>query len=251
MRTTALISALLLLAGGTVRAEVENLDRFLRSVEQAAQVTTPLRGDGQFDVAGIDRTRRDQVVVMVLPPTNTYIELQQEGIKALLLNQAAQAYRVTPGGHAAQKFPLDASFAGSDFTREDLMPFRLADYQQPRISDESASDITVTLFPTTPQYSLVVITFDRDKKVPRKTLYYRETLNNLVKMRRDDDYVLVGRKWMATRISMETFKLRTHTTLSVRWTQETHVPPQLLDPAFLPRPSGIIWPTAPATPVPQ
>ena len=93
-----------------------------------------------------------------------------------------------------------------------------------------------------------MITFDRDKKVPRKTLYDRETLNNLVKMRRDDDYVLVGRKWMPAVTSMETCKLRTHTTFSVRWSQDENVPPELFDPVFLPRPSGIIWPVTASTP---
>ena len=248
MRTTVIAIGLLVLACHAARA-VEDLDAFLRSVEQTAQVTTPLRGDGEFEVrSAAAATRSDQVAVIVRPPADAHIELRQEGLKALLLNQAGEAYWLKPGDGTAESFALDAAFADSDFTREDLMPFRLPNYKEPRISDESGSEITITLFPTNPQYSLIVITFDRDKKVPRKTLYYRETLNNLVKMRRDDDYVLVGRKWMPAVTSMETFKLRTHTTFSVRWSQDENVPPELFDPVFLPRPSGIIWPTAASTP---
>src|SRR5262249_28327370 len=109
----------------------------------------------------------------------------------------------------------------------------------------SANELTVTLFPgKTSQYSLVVTTFDRDKKVPIKTLYYQDTLNNLVKMQRATDYVLVGRKWMPTTFSMETFKLHTHSTFTLHWTQAPTFPPELFDPVFLSHPSNIVWPAA-------
>lgn len=99
------------------------------------------------------------------------------------------------------------------------------------------------LFPASSPYTLEVITFDREKLVPVKTLYYRDTLNNLAKMRRDGPFVLVGRKWMPQTISMETFALHTHSTLTLQWTQSADVPPELFDPQFLPRLS------APASPI--
>jgi outer membrane lipoprotein-sorting protein len=251
MRTIVIITGLLLLACRVTLADTENLEEFLHNAEQAAQVATPLRGDGQFEVASGNGLRRDEVAMIVRPPTDMYVELRQEGIRALLLNEKGEDSRVKTNAGKPVEFPLDASFADSDFTREDLLPFRLASYKQPRISDESASDITITFFPMTPQYSLVVMTFDRDKKVPRKTLYYRDTLNNLVKLRRDDGYILVGRKWMPTVVSMETFKLRTHTSFNVRWSQDPQFPPELFDPVFLSRPSGILWPIAPTPPSTQ
>lgn len=248
MRTTVIV-ALLLLGSGRVLADVETLEQFLRGVEAATQVAVPLRGDGQFEVVSPESTATVQATVIVRPPTDTYIELKS-GIKTLLLTQGEQAYLLTKDAAKAEPFPADASLAGSDFTREDLEPFRLSRYQDWRISDETTTDMTVTLFPKSAQYSLVVITFDREKQAPLKTLYYRETLNNLVKMRRDNDYVLVGRKWMPTVVSMETFKLKTHATFSLRWSQSPSFPPELFDPVFLPRPSGIAWPGAAVTPTP-
>ncbi len=244
MRSAVIAIGIVVLAGHAAHATVEDLDAFLRSAEQAGQVVTPVRGDGQFQVTSAAATRNDQVAVIVRPPADTYIELHQAGLKVLLPSQSADASLFKPGDSKAESLPLDGSVADSDFTGEDLLPFRLSNYKQPRISDESDSEITVTLFPTMPPYSLIVITFDRDKKLPRKTLYYRETLNNLVKMRRDDDYVLIGRKWLPTTMSMETFKLRTRTTFTLQWSQDANVPPELFDPVFLLRPSGINWPTS-------
>jgi hypothetical protein len=251
MRVITIVAGLLLLACGVTLAGTDNLQEFLQNAEQVAQLTIPLRGDGQFEVRSSNGVRSDEVALIVRPPTDMYIELRQEGIRALLLNEKGQDSRIETNGGKPVDFPLDASFAGSDFNRDDLMPFRLASYNQPRISDETATDITITFFPTTPPYSLVVMTFDRSKKVPLKTLYYRDTLNNLVKMRRDDNYILVGRKWMPTVVSMETFKLRTQTTFNVRWSQDPHFPPELFDPAFLSRPSPIVWPIAPTPLSPQ
>ena len=47
---------------------------------------------------------------------------------------------------------------------------------------------------------------------------------------------------------METFKLRTHSSLTLRWSQVPSFPPELFDPVFLPHPSTIVWPAA--TPAP-
>lgn len=248
MRTTVIFS-LLLLSSSRALADVESLEQFLRGVEAATQVAVPLRAAGQFEVTSPETTTAVQVALIVRPPTDTYIELKP-GIKALLLSQPEQAYLLKKDAAKAEPFPADASFAESDFARADLEPFRLSHYTDWRITDETANDMTVTLFPKSSQYSLIVITFDREKRAPLKTLYYRETLNNLVKMRRDNDYVLVGRKWMPTVVSMETFKLKTRATFTLRWSQSTSFPPELFDPVFLPRLSGMVSPAAAVTPTP-
>ena len=246
MRTTMIAILLLTMTVATARADTESLQQFLHSAEETTQLAAALRGDGEFEVTSASGPRRDQVVMLLRPVAETYIELHQECIKALLAS-GDQAYLLTKGASKAEPLPLDAVFADSDFTREDLEPFRMARFKDARISDETGAEVTVTLFPGTSQYSLVVITFDREKKVPVKILYYKDTLNNLVKMRHDDGHVLVGRKWMPTTVTMETFKLRTQTTFKLRWSQEPTFPPELFDPVFLPRPSGIVWPAAATT----
>lgn len=249
MRTAA-IALFMVVTCGAALADVEALDQFLRSVEEASQATVPLRGDGQLEIIGPDTNRRDQVAIIVRPPSDMYIELHQQGVKVLLLNHQEKAYSWKPGDTKAEEMPLTASFAGTDFTREDLEPFRLSRYQDRRISDDTGSELMVTLYPSKSQYSLLVVTFDRQKKVPLKTQYYRETGSNLVKLRRDSGHVEVASRWVPTTISMETFKLRVQTTFTLQWTQNPTFPPELFDPAHLPQPSGLVWPATGTNPTP-
>ncbi len=229
-----------------VRAEMVDLDAFLHQAEEAAQVAVPLRGDGQVEVASPEATRRDQVALVLRPPADTFIAFQQQAVKAVLLGSAA--FRLKPGANKVEPFALDASLDDSDFTREDLEPFRAARYKDARISDDSPTQLTVTLFPTDSQYSLVVITFDRQKKVPLKTLYYRDTASNLVKMQRDTDYVSIADKWKPTTMTMESFKLRTHTTMTVHWLPEDKLRAELFDPAALAQAPLTLWPATPPVP---
>jgi hypothetical protein len=241
-----LILAFLLLTATAAVAETVDIDDFLRGAEAAAQVAAPLRAEGQFEVVSPEATRRDEIALVMRPPADTFIELRREAVKAVLLRDGA--FRVKGRASKAESFPLDASLDDSDFTREDLEPFRVSHYKGALISDDSAAELMVMLWPTGSQYSLVVITFDRQKKVPLKIQYYRDTVSNLVKMQRDSGYVLVGDKWRPTTISMETFKLRTHTTLNVRWTLDTKLPAEFFNPASLTQSSLTLWPTAPASP---
>ena len=236
--------AVLAVTSGAVRADSENLQEFLRSVEVATDVTAPLRADGQIEITAAGKTTRDEIALVVRPLADQFIELHDADTRALLLDSGQQAHRFTKGATKAEDFAADAMLAATDFSREDLQPFRLARFKDIRISDESDNEMTVTFFPNTSQYILLVITFDRERKVPLKTIYYRETLNNAVKMRRDGGYTLVGRKWLPTTISMESFKLKTRTAVTLRWTQNPTFPPELFDPAFLARPSLLVWPSA-------
>ncbi len=231
------VMIVLLLIGGVARAGVDDLDGFLRSAEEAGRVPAPLRAEGQFVVTSPGGEVKKDLVMVVRPPNDMFLELRGDGRRALLLPQAGTAYRLTPASGTAETFPADAVFADSDFTREDLEPFQLSRYQLWKIADESPYDITVTLYTKKSQYVLEVVTFDLEKKVPLKVLYYRDTYNNLVKIRRNEDYVAVGQKWRPTSVSMESFKLRTHTKMTLRWTPAGTFPPELFDPAFLARPA--------------
>jgi len=245
MRTTIFALLLVLTVGTRAHAVIDDLGKFLHTVEETTAVPAPLRADGEFEVMTTDGTRRAAVAFIVRPPADSYIEVQKTGPKAILLGQG-QAYLLKDSSTKADQVTSDASFADSDFTCEDLEPFRVARYKDWRISDETGNEVTVTLYPKTSQYSLVVTTFDSEKYVPLKTLYYRDTLNNLVKMRRNTDYGLIGRKWLPASISMESFKLRTHSTFTLHWTQNPTFPPELFDPVFLSHPSGLVWPAAAA-----
>ena len=238
----AAAAALALVTSNAVAQDSEQLKTLLQSVESEARVSSTLRADGELVVASPDETHHYPITLLYRPGpagNDLYIELGNGGGKALLLANGAKAFRLTAGAKESEAFPRNETLMGSEFAREDLESFRLADFGDSRISDDGPQRMTVSLVPKGSQYSLLVMTIDKERRVPLKILYYRDTVSNLVKMQRDDDYTLVGRKWLPATITMEDFKLRTLSTLKLRWSQSPTFPPELFDPTFLTRPLGL------------
>jgi len=246
MRKTKWVAAALFLACSVVRVEAQNLHDFLSAVEAQAKVTAALRADGTIETVKDGSTHRDQVVLVLGPPSDLYIELRNNGTRTLLLDGGTRALRALKGG-GSQEFPADAALVDSDFLREDLQSFRVDRFSDMRISDDSNGELTATLFPAKSQYSLLAMTFDREKKVPTKTIYYRDTLNNAVKMERFGGYTQIGGEWLPSTISMESFRLKTRTTLTMHWTAAPKLPADLFAADSLARPSQLDWPAAQTT----
>jgi hypothetical protein len=101
--------------------------------------------------------------------------------------------------------------------------------------------------PQNSQHSLLVITFDGEKHTPTKTLYYVNTLNNLVEVRREGDEVLVGGRWRPRQTSMEHLQLHTRSILELTWKETGTIAPNLFRPDSLAQPSGLEWPARAAT----
>jgi outer membrane lipoprotein-sorting protein len=245
MRRIGLAVVVAIAVCAATRVEAQGLRDFLQAVEAEATLAAPLRADGTIEINSGDKTKRDQIILVMRPPGDTYIELREIGTRVLLLDAGGPAAQLIEGAAHSTEIAAGAALADSDFSREDLQPFRLARFSDTRIADDSSGQLTVSLFPTASPYTLLVTTFDREKKAALKTIYYRDTLNNAVKMRRDSGYVLVGRKWLPTTITMETFRLQSHTTLTLHWTQNPTFPAELFDPAFLTHPSPLVWPAPP------
>ncbi|HUI25011.1 MAG TPA: hypothetical protein VL403_02915, partial [Candidatus Kryptonia bacterium] len=187
----ATATAVTISAWPAIAVETNRADAMLRAVEDQMRVAAPLRADGELTVASPDGTQRSPVILVYRPGkngTDLYLELKGDGGKALILADGAQAFRLSAGASKPEPFPPDAALADSEFAREDLEPFHVKLSGQPQISDENGTSMTVTLVPKPSQYSLEVFTFDTERKLPIKTLYYRDTVNNMVKMRRDSDY---------------------------------------------------------------
>jgi len=58
----------------------------------------------------------------------------------------------------------------------------------------------------------------------QQVLLYKDSMTNLVKALRQDDFVQVGSKWRPKRIVMQDFKLRTKDVLSLDWQVAANVP---------------------------
>jgi hypothetical protein len=237
MRT--FVALAVLLAATIVVAE--DLPAFLTAATAATHVGTAVRGDGELVTTSPDGSVRDQLAVLRQPNGDLYLELRRSGVRALL-PAGGRGARLVPGaGKSSQPFAADASFGGSEFTREDLQSFNAADYRSPTIVDRGAEDITLSLTPLQSQYVLQVITFEREKKVPLVIKDYKDAISNLVKMRRDRGLGAVGGTWLPGEVSMENFPMRTTSTLTLRW-RTTDDAAALFDPAALDKPSTLTWP---------
>jgi len=239
MRPSALgVYAVTLLAA--VSAAGEDLATFLAAATAAARPSATLRADGTLVTSSPDGNVRDRLVIVQRPNGDTYLTLQQAGIRALLLADG-KAFIVPGPGQARESFAADAAFDGSEFTREDLQPFVAARYISPIIVDRNATEVTVSLTPRPSQYTLQAVTFDAAKKVPVKVMSYKETVSNLLRMRRDRGLIAAGGTWLPTEVTMENFPLRVISTMTLTWKPVEDMP-GLFDPAALDKPSTLTWP---------
>lgn len=249
MRAPIVVALVLSLAAAP--AVGEDLPTFLKAASAAARPTAALRADGTLVTTSPDGTVRDQIAIVRRPNGDLYVELREAGTRALLLADGDKALLVPTKGKHSEPFALDASLGGSEFTREDLRPFNVQNYQSPTIVDRRNGEVTVSLTPNAgSQYSLQVITFDSERKVPLIVKNYKETISNLVKMRRSRNFTSAGGTWVPSEIAMENFPLRSNSALTLSWRQTEDVP-TLFDPAALDKPSPLTWPAQQAAPAAQ
>jgi hypothetical protein len=240
MRATVIASLLL---AGAAPALAEDLPTFLKAASAAARPTAPLRADGTLVTTSPEGTVRDQIAIVQRPNGDLYLELRAAGARALIPAGADKALLVAGRGKRSEAFAADASLGGSEFTREDLQPFDISHYRSPTIVDRRDGEITVSLTPDHSQYSLQVITFDTERKVPLLAKNYKETISNLVKMRRARNFASAAGTWVPSEIAMENFPLRSVSTVTLSW-KPTEDLPALFDPAGLDKPSTLVWPAA-------
>lgn len=241
MRT--IVATLAALAVAAAAPAAEDLPTFLKAAS-AVRPETPVRADGTLASTSPDGTTKDPIAIVYRPNGDLYLELKTSGARALLLANGSTALLVPGKGDSSETFALDAALAASEFTREDLRLFRLDDYRSPTIVDRREGEVTVSLTPNPPsQYALQVVTFDTSTKVPLLVKDYKETISNLVKMRRSKSFATVAGMALPGEIVMENFPLRATSTMTLRWQPTTDVP-ALFDPASLSKPSTLTWPSS-------
>lgn len=223
-----LVSLWLLVIAGVARGE--DLATFLAAASEAARVPVAVRADGELTYQGLDGTSKDSVTLLRNPAGDTFIELRQAGLRVLVPSRGDKAYQRPKGAARATPLPFEASIPGTDFCAEDLRPFDIARYGSPIIADRNERQTTVSLDPHDSHYTLVVITFDREAKVPVKTMYYTDTLNNLVKMKLEGERDTVAGRSLPGEVSMEAFKLKTATALRLTWREAPDLAASYFDP---------------------
>ena len=96
-------------------------------------------------------------------------------------------------GAKPEKFGVDDPIADTDLRGIDFFPFWKTDYGRALTSDENTTDHTISLYADKGRpYVLYVVTFDKEKMVPTLIKYFRDSFNNMVRIRTDKGWVMVG-----------------------------------------------------------
>ena len=80
---------------------------------------------------------------------------------------------------------------------------------------------------------LLVFTIDPERVVITKTQFYRDTINNMVALRRDDDFATVSQRPRARATTIEDLLDDVTTRWSVSWREAPELAPDAFTPAGL------------------
>jgi hypothetical protein len=158
-----------------------------------------------------------------------YVELEG-GTRALI--RPGKIAIAGPG--APRRAEPGAPLAGTDLLLEDLAPFTLRCLATPQISDEGPMGTVVTGAPVPPSaYVLLVLTIEEERGTIAKTQYYRDAISELAKIRRDGGFMQVDGHWRPTEVTVESFRDKTATRLTLTWRPAPAIPPARFTPAGL------------------
>jgi hypothetical protein len=235
-RPAAMMRALILLGSTVVWTPVraETLAELLSAVAVQASAPRPLRADVHIER---DDTPAGDAILLARG-VRLYIETRS-GARALLSPGKAVVLR----GNRVVRAAPDAALEGTDVLLQDLEPFGVRSLSTPQVSDETPERLVVTAAPTPPStYVLLVHIIDREQDVIVQTKYYRDSVSNLVKIRRDDEFSQVGERWRPATIAVQSLRDSTTTRLSLAWHEAPDAPAALFTAAGLRAPSPLRWP---------
>ena len=215
----------LLLLAPSVHAET--VGELLAAVADGAGFAVPTRADVRITRGSDAETR----AVLVGRGHTLYVELS-DATRALLhpgkilVAQQRRVVRAKPGT------PLD----GTDLLLEDIVPFSARLLQVPQINDDGPAGVVVSGAPAgTSAHTLLVFTIDRERMAVVRTQYYRDSISNLVRVRRNDAFVEVAGRWRPGEITVDDLRQHTSTHLALAWREVPDVDPVVFTPAGLRR----------------
>jgi hypothetical protein len=227
----------LILLGSTVASapvRAESLAELLSAVATQSTAPRPLRADVHIERDGSPVGD----AILLARGRRIYLETRS-GTRALL----SPGKTVVLRGHRVVRAAPDAALEGTDILLQDLAPFAASSLATPQVSDETPQRLVVTAAPAPPSpYVLLVHTIDREQDVIVQTKYYRDAINNLVKIRRDEGFAQVGGRWRPATIAVQSFRDSTTTGLALAWHEAPDAPAALFTPAGLRAPSSLGWP---------
>jgi hypothetical protein len=212
-----LATAFLVIPGSPRPAHAGDLAAFLERAEKMSTVNEKVEADVTIKEADGSEKKGHLVIDPAGGGTATFEEAGT-GFKSETPLAWKDGKAVAKTGAASARISVDDPLAGSDLRGIDFFPFWKTDYGKAFTSDENTMEQTVSLFadPGRP-YSLYVITFDKTKLMPRMIKFYKDTFNNLVRIRTDKDWVMVGSRPRPTQILVRDFAANTTRTYTFDW----------------------------------
>lgn len=220
-------------------APATDLPRLLAAVAANAAFPTPARADVHLERRQGGTVTATARLVLLGRGHTVYLEVQ--GGERALIRPAKVV--VAQAGRRPRRAAPGTALTGSDIALEDLAVFTAGALRVPQVSDDGPAGVVVTGAPAAASsYVLLVHTIDPDQDVAVRTQYYRESIGNLVKIRRDAGLRQVGSHWRPGEIALENLREATSTTLGLAWQETPELPVALFSPDGLTRPSGLSWP---------
>lgn len=215
----------------------ETVAALLAAVAGNAASATPVRADVR-----VECTPACAPASFVLVGRGDAIYVEVAGGLRALVRPGETLVRQGERGAAAAP---DSALGDTPLLLEDLRVFTADALRVPQISDDGPEGVVVTGAPARGSvYALLVYTIDRDRAVVTKTQYYRDSISNLVKIRRDAGFTKVAGRWRPGEIVVERLHDQRRAKLTLAWREAPAAPAELFEPKGLEAPSAIT-PTAP------
>jgi len=250
----ALLGIFVLLVGDRVEAtDGDSLHLLLLSAQDMNTPQTLLRADIAIEVESPQGKHSTSAIAIFAPGKDArwYWQQREPDLRALVVGTDRKV--IEQQGKSTGTVPIGAPIDNLGIAYEDLSRFIVDDFKMQQITDEAADHILVSMHPAVESaYVYRAYTLDKEKTVPTKVQFYAKTLNNLVKLRQDSDHILIGKKWMPTKIDLQNYPDNTTTHLTIKWTPNATAAPELLVASSFPAATPIPWDAAPrSSPSPE
>jgi len=240
---TAVVVAAAVAASSVAHASRADLSAFLERAEKMAVFNSAVRADIKVvrDGAAVDTA-----VLIVDPKANRqFFALKSSGWRALLPLDWGRGTAVAAKDGKPAAFDVDDALPTTDLRGMEFFPFWQTDYTTAFVSDSNRMEKTITLYARERlPYILFVITFDKEKLVPVLVKYYRENMNNLVRLRQDSNHVMVGSRPRPRKIEIRDFTENRAMTFELDWRTLDQVPPGLTEESGFHK-ASVDWPSDP------
>ncbi|MFN2428158.1 MAG: hypothetical protein ABR587_17120 [Candidatus Binatia bacterium] len=211
------ISAFCVVFASQPPAHAGDLAAFLERAERMATVNEKVEADVTIkDSDGT--TRKAHVLIDPAGSGMTIYDQADVGWHSETPLAWKDGKAVVKTGAPTGRIGIDDPLAASDLRGIDFFPFWKTDYSKAFTSDENTLEQTVSLYADEGRpYSLYVITFDKAKLMPRMIKFYKDTFSNLVRIRTDKDWVMVGSRPRPTQILIKDFAGNSLRTYDFQW----------------------------------